>query len=63
MSSKKTLFAVCCCALISLLTPFLVGQTTGSFAGTVSDNSGAVVAGAKVTVTSQETEHFSRCDE
>ena len=55
MSSKKTLFALYCCALISLLTPLLYGQTTGSFAGTVSDNSGAVVAGAKVTVTSQET--------
>ncbi|MGA2101562.1 MAG: carboxypeptidase-like regulatory domain-containing protein, partial [Candidatus Sulfotelmatobacter sp.] len=55
MSSKKTLFAVCCCALVSLLTPLLYGQTTGSFSGTVSDNSGAVVAGAKVTVTSQAT--------
>ena len=33
----------------------LHGQATGSFSGTVSDNSGAVVAGAKVTVTAQAT--------
>src|SRR5499427_7675372 len=55
MSSKKTLFAICCLTLVSLSTQLLHGQATGSFSGTVSDNSGAVVAGAKVTVTAQAT--------
>jgi len=55
MSSKKTLFAICCLTLVSLSTQILHGQATGSFSGTVSDNSGAVVAGAKVTVTAQAT--------
>ena len=41
MSSKKTLFAVCCFALVGLLTPVLYGQATGSFLGTVSDNAGS----------------------
>ena len=54
MSNKKFL-AVVVCSLICLVTPILYGQATGSFSGTVSDNSGAVVAGAKVTVTSQGT--------
>lgn len=44
-----------CCALVVLLSPLAFGQATGSFAGTVSDNSGAVVAGAKVTITAQAT--------
>ena len=55
MSSKKTLFAVVVCTLACLLTPLTFGQASGSFSGTVSDNTGAVVAGAKVTVTSQDT--------
>src|SRR5271169_1722293 len=55
MSSTKRLFALCFCSLVSLLSPLLYGQATGSFSGTVSDNSGAVVAGAKVTVTAQAT--------
>lgn len=55
MPSKRTLLAVYCCALISLLSPRLYGQATGSFTGTVSDNSGAVVSGVKVTVTAQAT--------
>ena len=33
----------------------MYSQATGSFAGTVSDNSGAVVSGAKVRVTAQST--------
>jgi hypothetical protein len=41
--------------LVCLATPFLHGQATGSFSGTVTDNSGAVVSGAKVTVTVQAT--------
>jgi hypothetical protein len=55
MSSTKRLFALCFCSLVCLVSPFLYGQATGSFSGTVSDNSGAVVAGAKVTATAQAT--------
>jgi hypothetical protein len=54
MSSKMARFAVMC-ALICLSTSLLHGQATGSFSGTVSDNSGAVVSGAKVTVTALAT--------
>ncbi len=55
MPSKRKLLVGYCCALVSLLSPLLYGQATGSFSGTVSDNSGAVVAGAKVTITAQAT--------
>jgi hypothetical protein len=37
------------------LSPFVFGQTTGSISGTVTDKSGSVVSGARVTVTSQAT--------
>jgi Carboxypeptidase regulatory-like domain len=55
MSSQKARFAVILYSLVSLFSPLLHGQATGSFSGTVSDNSGAVVSGAKVTVTAQST--------
>lgn len=55
MSSQKARFAVVLCSLVCLFSPVLHGQATGSFSGTVSDNSGAVLAGAKVTVTAQST--------
>jgi hypothetical protein len=55
MSSKRACFAVLVCSLVCLFSSLLYGQATGSFSGTVSDNSGAVVAGAKVTVTAQAT--------
>ncbi len=55
MSNQKARFAVILCSLASLFSPLLYGQATGSFSGTVSDNSGAVVTGAKVTVTAQAT--------
>jgi hypothetical protein len=55
MSSQKARFALVLCSLVGLFSPLLHGQATGSFSGTVSDNSGAVVAGAKVTVTAQAT--------
>lgn len=55
MSSKRILLALYSCALITLLSAVAFGQATGSFSGTVSDNSGAVVTGAKVTVTAQAT--------
>lgn len=44
-----------CAAVIMLFSPLLYGQATGSFSGTVSDKAGAVISGANVTVTSQET--------
>jgi Carboxypeptidase regulatory-like domain len=55
MSSRQARFAVILCSLVCLVSPLLHSQATGSFSGTVSDNSGAVVAGAKVTVTAQAT--------
>jgi hypothetical protein len=55
MLRKKAVFSAYCCALVSLLTPLVFGQSTGSFAGTVSDKAGAVIAGASVKVTSQAT--------
>src|SRR5579863_7848593 len=54
MSSNK-LLVVSCFALITLCTPFLHGQATASFSGTISDKAGAVVSGASVKVTSQGT--------
>ena len=55
MLSKRVCCAVFVCSLACVFTPLLHSQATGSFSGTVSDNSGAVVIGAKVTVTSQAT--------
>ena len=55
MSSRRTLLAVYCCALLSLLSPLLYGQATGSFSGTISDNAGAVISGASVRITSEGT--------
>ena len=52
---KKAFVAVIVCSLVCLATPLLYGQATGSFSGTVTDNSGAVVSGAKVTATVQAT--------
>ena len=42
-------------SLVGLCSPLMYSQATGSFSGTVSDNSGAVVSGAKVRVTAQST--------
>ncbi len=55
MSRKQTLSAVFVFLFVSLCSSVLFGQATGSFSGTISDNSGAVVSGAKVTVTAQAT--------
>ncbi len=52
---KKALFALSVGSLLCVCTSLMYGQATGSFSGTVSDNSGAVVAGAKVTVVLQAT--------
>ena len=54
MSSQKSLFAMLCLVLISLLSPLAHGQT-GSLSGTVSDKAGAVVSGGDVRITSQAT--------
>lgn len=45
----------CALSLLFLLSPSLFGQGFGTIVGTVSDQSGAVVAGAKVTVTDPAT--------
>ena len=55
MSSQKTRLAVYLGLLLCLCSPFLRGQATGSFSGTVSDKAGAVIAGADVRITSQGT--------
>lgn len=55
MTSKKTLLSVSCCAILTLFSPLLFGQATGSFSGTVSDKAGAVISGASVRITSQGT--------
>lgn len=55
MSSNKALLAVCCAALIGLISPLAHGQATGSFSGTVSDKAGALISGANVRITSQGT--------
>ena len=55
MSRQKARPAVYLGLLVCLLSPALHAQASGSFSGTVSDNSGAVVSGAKVTVTAQAT--------
>jgi hypothetical protein len=55
MSIKKALSVVVVCLLACVVSPLLHGQATGSFSGTVTDNSGAVLSGAKVTVTAQAT--------
>ena len=53
MLSSRPLFAAIVCSLALFLCPFLHGQATGSISGTVSDPTGAVVSGAKVTITAQ----------
>src|ERR1700723_4326088 len=55
MLNKKALLVGSCCFLVFSLCPFLFGQATGSFSGTISDNAGAVVSGATVRATSQGT--------
>jgi len=55
MSSQKSLFTICCFALIGLLSPLAQGQAPGSFSGTVADKAGAVISGADVKITSQAT--------
>src|SRR5712692_3483749 len=55
MLTKRTLLVVVFCSLVFSICPLLHGQATGSFLGAISDKTGSVIAGAKVTVTSQGT--------
>jgi Carboxypeptidase regulatory-like domain len=55
MLSKKALCLVGFCAFVLFVCPMTYGQANGSFSGTVIDKTGSVVAGAKVTITSQGT--------
>ena len=55
MLNKKALLGVVFFSLVFAVCPLMYGQATGSFSGTVSDKAGAVISGATVTVTSQET--------
>jgi hypothetical protein len=53
MLTRRALFAAVVCSLVFFLCPSLHGQATGSISGTVTDPTGAVVSGAKVTVAAQ----------
>lgn len=55
MLASRTLCRVVLVALVLSVCPFLYGQATGSFFGTVTDSTGSVVAGATVTITAQDT--------
>ena len=55
MLNKRALLVAVFCSLGFSGVPFLHGQATGSFSGTVSDKAGAVVSGATVKVSSQDT--------
>src|SRR5208283_4231864 len=53
--SKRILIVLAACIVALCLSPLSFGQAIGSFSGTVTDKSGAAIASAKVTVTSQGT--------
>src|SRR5260370_10755226 len=54
MFAKKKLWIGAVCSLF-FVGPMLYGQANGSFSGTVTDKTGSVISGAKVTVASQGT--------
>ena len=54
MLAKKTLWIAAVGSLF-FVCPTLYGQASGSFSGTVTDKTGSVVSGAKLTITSQGT--------
>ncbi len=53
--NKRALLGVVFCSVVFAFCPAMYGQATGSFTGTVSDKAGAVISGATVTLTSQDT--------
>ncbi|HKN16567.1 MAG TPA: carboxypeptidase-like regulatory domain-containing protein, partial [Candidatus Sulfotelmatobacter sp.] len=53
--NKRALLGVVFCSVVFAFCPEMYGQATGSFTGTVSDKAGAVISGATVTLTSQDT--------
>ncbi len=55
MIAKRLLLAVGACCLVIGAGPFAFGQATGTISGTVTDPTGASVAGVKVTVTAPAT--------
>src|SRR5215471_2581136 len=55
MLTKSALRVVVVCFLVVSVSQFLFSQANGSFSGTVADKTGSVIAGAKVTITSQAT--------
>src|ERR1700720_565942 len=55
MLNKRALLVPVFCSLVISGGPFLYGQATGSFSGTVSDKAGAVISGATVKAISQDT--------
>jgi Carboxypeptidase regulatory-like domain len=55
MRSTMRLVAVSVCVFVGLSGALVFGQATGSFSGTVSDKAGAVISGASVRITSQDT--------
>jgi hypothetical protein len=52
---QKVILLAIVCAITLILSPAAHGQATGSFSGNVVDKSGSGIAGAAVTVTSQQT--------
>ncbi|HEV3307934.1 MAG TPA: carboxypeptidase-like regulatory domain-containing protein [Candidatus Sulfotelmatobacter sp.] len=55
MLNKRALLVAVFCSSVLYICPHLYGQATGSFSGTVADKAGAVISGATVKVTSQDT--------
>src|SRR5690349_19653666 len=55
MLANRTWWRALLCTFVLVACPLLYGQATGSFFGTVADTTGSVIAGAKITVTAQET--------
>ncbi|HET7105490.1 MAG TPA: carboxypeptidase-like regulatory domain-containing protein [Candidatus Acidoferrum sp.] len=55
MMSKRILFVLMICVTSLCYSQLAYGQAIGSFSGTVTDKSGAAIAGAAITVTSQGT--------
>src|SRR5579864_9195314 len=53
MLARRPLFAAVVCSFLLFLCPSLHAQATGSISGTVTDPTGAVVSGAKLTVAAQ----------